>query len=108
MPRGSIFHPDYQPRPYWWEAYAPTAGELVEVPREARVAIVGGGYAGLAGALEVGKDGGGRGWRWWGARVQAARASWIRRRVGSGWGWCRGAGLGSAPRPGTAARCRAA
>jgi glycine/D-amino acid oxidase-like deaminating enzyme len=57
MPRGSIFHPDYQPRPYWWEAYAPTAGELVEVPREARVAIVGGGYAGLAAALELAKHG---------------------------------------------------
>src|ERR1041384_6438985 len=57
MPRGSIFHPDYQPRPYWWEAYGPTAGELVEVPREARVAIVGGGYAGLAAALELAKQG---------------------------------------------------
>jgi glycine/D-amino acid oxidase-like deaminating enzyme len=57
MARDSIFHPDYQPRPYWWEAYAPTAGELVEVPKEARVAIVGGGYAGLSAALELAKHG---------------------------------------------------
>jgi glycine/D-amino acid oxidase-like deaminating enzyme len=57
MARDSIFHPDYQPRPYWWEAYAPTAGGLVEVPREARVAIVGGGYAGLSAALELAKHG---------------------------------------------------
>src|SRR5437868_12540438 len=57
MPRDSIFHPDFAPRPYWWEAYAPSAGELVDVPREARVAIVGGGYAGLAAALELAKQG---------------------------------------------------
>src|SRR5439155_22519736 len=57
MAREDIFHPDFQPRPYWWEAYAPAAGELVEVPKEARVAIVGGGYAGLAAALEFAKHG---------------------------------------------------
>ena len=57
MARDGIFHPDYQPLPYWWEAYTPTAGELVEVPKEARVAIVGGGYAGLSAALELAKHG---------------------------------------------------
>src|ERR1044071_8938206 len=57
MLRSAIFHPDYQPRPYWWEAYTPTAGDLVDVPGEARVAIVGGGYAGLAAALELAKHG---------------------------------------------------
>src|SRR5436309_13053329 len=57
MPRSDIFHPDFQPRPYWWEAYAPAAGELTDVPKEARVAIVGGGYAGLAAALEFAKHG---------------------------------------------------
>src|SRR4051794_41852464 len=57
MARSDIFHPDFQPLPYWWEAYAPAAGELVDVPREARVAIVGGGYAGLAAALELAKHG---------------------------------------------------
>src|SRR3984893_11519678 len=57
MARDSFFHPDFQPRPYWWEAYMPAAGELRDVPREARVAIVGGGYAGLAAALELAKHG---------------------------------------------------
>src|SRR5437764_2109853 len=57
MARGDIFHPDFQPRPYWWEAYTPTSGELVPVPRDARVAIVGGGYAGLSAALELAKHG---------------------------------------------------
>jgi glycine/D-amino acid oxidase-like deaminating enzyme len=57
MVRDSIFHPDFQPRPYWWEAYTPTSGELVDVPREAPVAIVGGGYAGLSAALELAKQG---------------------------------------------------
>src|SRR5438067_1818329 len=57
MPRDSIFHPDFQPRPYWWEAYTPAAGELAPVPHSARVAIVGGGYAGLAAALELAKHG---------------------------------------------------
>src|SRR5579862_393622 len=57
MRNPDIFHPDYAPRPYWWEAYEPAAGELAEIPREARVAIVGGGYAGLAAALEFAKHG---------------------------------------------------
>ena len=57
MAHREIFHSDFQPRPYWWEAYAPAAGELRDVPREARVAIVGGGYAGLAAALELAKHG---------------------------------------------------
>jgi glycine/D-amino acid oxidase-like deaminating enzyme len=52
-----IFHRDFTPRPYWWEGYTPTAGDLVEVPRSARVAIVGGGYAGLSTALELARHG---------------------------------------------------
>src|SRR5258708_18534144 len=52
-----IFHRDFTPTPFWWEAYRPSAGELVEVPREARVAIVGGGYAGLSAALELTRHG---------------------------------------------------
>jgi len=39
MPRPDIFHPDFTPTPYWWEAYRPVAGELVEVPREARAVV---------------------------------------------------------------------
>src|SRR6266581_3165802 len=57
MPQAEIFHPDFTPTPYWWEAYPPVAGDLVEVPRSARVAIVGGGYAGLSAALELAKLG---------------------------------------------------
>ena len=52
-----IFHKDFTPTPYWWEAYTPTAGELIHVPRAVRVAIVGGGYAGLSAALELAKHG---------------------------------------------------
>ena len=52
-----IFHRDFKPAPYWWEAYMPTAGELAEVPASARVAVVGGGYAGLSTALELSKHG---------------------------------------------------
>ncbi|HTV88724.1 MAG TPA: FAD-binding oxidoreductase [Stellaceae bacterium] len=52
-----IFHPDFQPKPYWWEAYRPVVGALADVPKEARVAIVGGGYAGLAAALELARHG---------------------------------------------------
>ena len=52
-----IFHRDFTPTPYWWQAYTPAAGELADVPRSARVAIVGGGYAGLSTALELAKQG---------------------------------------------------
>ena len=57
MARRDIFHPDFKPTPYWWEAYTPVTGELVAVPQSARVAIVGGGYAGLSAALELAKHG---------------------------------------------------
>src|SRR5215510_6831402 len=52
-----IIHRDFAPKPCWWEAYNPTAGELIDVPREARVAVVGGGYAGRSTALELAKHG---------------------------------------------------
>jgi cation diffusion facilitator CzcD-associated flavoprotein CzcO len=55
--RGDIFHRDFKPTPYWWEAYKPTAGDLADVPSKARVAIIGGGYAGLSTALELSKLG---------------------------------------------------
>jgi glycine/D-amino acid oxidase-like deaminating enzyme len=47
------FHPDFKPSPYWWEAYRPTAGEMVEIPSKIDVAIVGAGYAGLSAAIEL-------------------------------------------------------
>ena len=52
-----IFHRDFMPTPFWWEAYRPETGELANVPRETRVAIVGGGYAGLSAALELTRSG---------------------------------------------------
>ena len=52
-----IFHRDFMPTPFWWEAYRPETGELANVPRETRVAIVGGGYAGLSAALELARSG---------------------------------------------------
>lgn len=57
MRRADIFHPDFVPEPYWWEAYTPVPGPLADVPGKARVAIVGGGYAGLAAALEFSRHG---------------------------------------------------
>jgi glycine/D-amino acid oxidase-like deaminating enzyme len=48
-----IFAPDFKPRPYWWEAYAPQPLPERELPRDTRVAIVGAGYAGLSAALEL-------------------------------------------------------
>ncbi len=49
----SILHEEFQAMPYWWEAYKPVTGDLTDVPPTARVAIVGGGYAGLSCAIEL-------------------------------------------------------
>ena len=43
--------------PYWWEAYRPVTGDLVDVPKKTRVVIVGGGYAGLSCAIELADSG---------------------------------------------------
>jgi len=57
MARSDIFHHDFKAEPFWWEAYAPTGGDPVDVPKAARVAIVGGGYAGLNAAIELNRLG---------------------------------------------------
>ena len=57
MLNSDILHRDFKPEPYWWEAYRPRADELVGLPREVRVAIIGAGYAGLSTALELAKHG---------------------------------------------------
>jgi glycine/D-amino acid oxidase-like deaminating enzyme len=57
MLNSDILHREFKPEPYWWEAYRPAADASVEVPPEARVAIVGAGYAGLSTALELAKHG---------------------------------------------------
>jgi glycine/D-amino acid oxidase-like deaminating enzyme len=57
MRERDILAAGFSPTPYWWEAWRPTAAELSDVPAEARVAIVGGGYAGLSAALELARHG---------------------------------------------------
>jgi glycine/D-amino acid oxidase-like deaminating enzyme len=57
MLNADILHRDFVAEPYWWQAYRPSADDIADVPREARVAIVGGGYAGLSAALELAKRG---------------------------------------------------
>lgn len=56
MSRSSALHAEFSPTPYWWEAYRPAAGNLVDVPARTRVAIIGGGYAGLSCALELARQ----------------------------------------------------
>jgi glycine/D-amino acid oxidase-like deaminating enzyme len=53
MQQSDVLHKDFKPMPYWWEAYKPVAGDLTDVPRSARVVIVGAGYAGLSCAIEL-------------------------------------------------------
>jgi glycine/D-amino acid oxidase-like deaminating enzyme len=53
MAQSEILHRDFKAMPYWWEAYRPVTGDLVDVPKKTRVAIVGGGYAGLSCAIEL-------------------------------------------------------
>ena len=53
----NIFHSDFKPRPYRWEAYEPQALAERDVPKTARVAIIGAGYAGLSAALELAREG---------------------------------------------------
>ena len=57
MANSDILHRNFKPHPYWWEAYRPAAGDLVDVPRTARVVIVGAGYAGLSCAIELAQSG---------------------------------------------------
>jgi glycine/D-amino acid oxidase-like deaminating enzyme len=52
-----IFHPDFRPKPYWWEAWEPRRETPADLPARTAVAIVGGGYAGLNTALELARGG---------------------------------------------------
>jgi glycine/D-amino acid oxidase-like deaminating enzyme len=52
-----LYHPDFKPSPFWWEAHAPQTLPDADLPRETRVAIVGAGYAGLAAAIELERNG---------------------------------------------------
>jgi glycine/D-amino acid oxidase-like deaminating enzyme len=53
----NIFHREFKPRPFWWEAHEPKPLPEIELPDSTRVAIVGAGYAGLNAALELTKEG---------------------------------------------------
>ena len=52
-----LFHPDFKPEPYWWEAARPTVDGSRDLPEAAEVLVVGSGYAGLACALELQRGG---------------------------------------------------
>jgi glycine/D-amino acid oxidase-like deaminating enzyme len=54
---GGIFHPDFRPLPFWWEAWKPDGEAPEQLPRRVQVAIVGAGYAGLSAALELARAG---------------------------------------------------
>jgi glycine/D-amino acid oxidase-like deaminating enzyme len=55
--KGGIFHPDFKPLPYWWEAWRPREEEPIDPPAATDVAIIGGGYGGLNAALELARNG---------------------------------------------------
>jgi glycine/D-amino acid oxidase-like deaminating enzyme len=52
-----LFHNDFQAKPYWWEAYQPTPLPQTDLPTAADAIIIGAGYAGLATALELARNG---------------------------------------------------
>lgn len=54
----AIFHRDFKPTPYWWEAWRPDSEKSEgSLPSHANVAIVGAGYAGLSAAIELSDNG---------------------------------------------------
>ena len=52
-----LFHPDFKPEPYWWEAARPTVEGSRDLPEATEVLVIGSGYAGLACALELARGG---------------------------------------------------
>ncbi len=53
----ALFHSSFKAKPYWWDAYEPTALPEMPLPKDIPVAIVGGGYAGMSAALELARNG---------------------------------------------------
>ncbi len=53
----SVFHPEFKPRPYWWEAIPMGENPAAELPARADVVIVGGGLTGLNCAIELARGG---------------------------------------------------
>ena len=52
----AIFTKDFKARPFWWEAHEPKPLPEIALPKQARVVIIGAGYAGLNAALELATD----------------------------------------------------
>lgn len=57
MNNAGIYHPDFVNEPYWWQGFRPGSVVGEDPPASCDVAIVGGGYAGLAMALELRRQG---------------------------------------------------
>lgn len=57
MAERDIFAPGFKEKPYWWELAEPVARPPQELPSSADVVVVGGGYTGLACALELARRG---------------------------------------------------
>ncbi len=53
----SLFHPDYKPEPFWWEAARPGTAHSTDLPDKTEIFIVGSGYSGLSAALELARGG---------------------------------------------------
>jgi glycine/D-amino acid oxidase-like deaminating enzyme len=53
----AIFHPDFKPRPFWWDAIRMGEDEPADLPAKADVVIIGGGLTGLNCAIELGRGG---------------------------------------------------
>ncbi len=53
----ALFHPDYKPEPFWWEAARPGTQYSNDLPDRAEIFIVGSGYSGLSAALELARGG---------------------------------------------------
>lgn len=52
-----IFHTSFRVRPLWWEDTEPSAAGSAALPPRTDVLVVGSGYAGLAAALELARNG---------------------------------------------------